>query len=102
MLKPDMIHLKDIRSLTEFQRTAKSRLQELKRSGRPQVLTVNGRAEIVVQDAKSYQTLLDRLERAESIAGVREGLTSMRKGEGQPAREFLERLRKKHKIPAKA
>jgi Antitoxin Phd_YefM, type II toxin-antitoxin system len=97
-----MIHLKDIRSLTEFQRNAKSRLQELKRSGRPQVLTVNGRAEIVVQDAKSYQTLLDRLERAEGIAGVREGLISMRKGEGQPAREFLERLRKKHKIPVKA
>ena len=30
------------------------------------MLTVNGRAELVVQDAESYQLLLERLERAEA------------------------------------
>jgi PHD/YefM family antitoxin component YafN of YafNO toxin-antitoxin module len=40
----------------------------------PLVLTVNGGAELVVQDAASYQDLLDRLERAETIAAVRRGM----------------------------
>ena len=40
----------------------------------------------------------DELELA--VAGVREGLESMKRGEGQPARQILERIRRKHKIPA--
>ena len=95
-----MINLQDIQSFTGFQRNAKSQIQRLKRTGRPQVLTVNGRAEIVVQDARSYQKLLDLLDRSEAVAGVREGLESMKRGEGQPARQILERIRRKHKIPA--
>lgn len=42
-----------------------SRLMEKKT---PLILTVNGRAELVVQDAESYQLMLDRLERAETVA----------------------------------
>ena len=60
-----MIHIEDIYSLTEFQRNAKAYVKSLKETGRPQVLTVNGRAEVVVQDAKSYQqmmALIDRLQ----------------------------------------
>ena len=32
----------------------------------PLVLTINGRAEVVVQDAEAYQELLDRVEAIES------------------------------------
>ena len=60
-----MIKLHNIGSLTDFQRNAKAHLKRLKKSGRPQVLTVNGQAELVVQDAASYQKLLDELEQAE-------------------------------------
>jgi len=34
----------------------------MKKSRRPVVLTVNGKAELVVQNAASYQKLLERLE----------------------------------------
>jgi len=95
-----MIDLEDIQSLTDFQRDAKSHIQRLKRTGKPQVLTVNGRAELVIQDAKSYQKLLDLIERAEAIAAVRDGLESIKRGEGEPAEQVLERIRMKHKIPA--
>ena len=68
-----MIDLREVRSVTEFQRNIKAYLGRLKEEKRPMVLTVNGRAELVVQDAESYQLMLDRLERAETVAAIREG-----------------------------
>jgi len=94
-----MIHLDEIHSLSHFQRNAKSFVRRLKASRKPAVLTVNGRAELIVQDAASYQALLDRLERAENIVAIREGLESAGRGKGRPAEEVLEELRRKHKIP---
>ena len=58
-----MIDLREIRSVTEFQRNIKDYVSRLKKQKTPLVLTVNGRAELVVQDAESYQEILDRLER---------------------------------------
>jgi len=57
------------------------------------VLTVNGKAELVVRDAEAYQDLLDRLDRAEAIVGINRGLVSMRRGEEIPAEEALDQLR---------
>jgi hypothetical protein len=94
-----MIHLDEIQSLTDFQRDAKTQIQRMKRTGRPQVLTVNGRAEIVVQDTRSYQKFLDIIEQAEAVAGIRAGLETMKKRQGEPARQVLDRIRKKHRIP---
>jgi len=94
-----VIHLDEIHPLSHFQRNAKAFVRRLKSSRRPAVLTVNGRAELVVQDAASYQSLMDRLDRAETIASIREGLESAERGKGRPAEEVLEELRRKHKIP---
>lgn len=60
MIKPE-----DIGSLTDFARNAKAHLRRLKRTGRPELLTVNGKAEVVVQNASAYQRLLDALEKLE-------------------------------------
>ena len=90
------IKLQNIGSLTDFQRNAKAHLKRLKKTGRPRVLTVNGQAELVVQDAASYQKLLDDLEHAEAVAGVRRGLESMKRGEGRPMRQALEDLGRRH------
>jgi prevent-host-death family protein len=97
-LELPMINLHNIRSLTEFQRNTKQYLQQIRQSRNPMVLTVNGRAEVVVQDAEAYQDLLDRLERAESLAAIRQGTQEFERGEGHPAREALEGLRAKHGI----
>ena len=68
----------------------------LKENKTPLVLTVNGRAELVVQDAESYQLMLDRLERAETIAAIRRGMEQAERGEGMSLDESEARLRKKH------
>ena len=41
----------DIRSLSDFKRNTVELLDRLRQTGHPLVLTVNGRAELVVQDA---------------------------------------------------
>ena len=91
-----MIDLREVRSVTEFQRNIKDYVGRLKEKKTPLVLTINGRAEIVVQDAESYQVLLDRLERAETLAAIRQGMEQMGRGEGIPLEEAERRLRNKH------
>ena len=88
-----MIALQDIRSLTDFQRNTKAHLRRLKSSGRPAVLTVNGRAELIVQDAGAFEDMLD------AIRGIQRGLDEMKAGKGEPARKVLDRIRAKYKIP---
>lgn len=75
-----MIDLADIRSLSDFQRNTKDHLRHLRRTGNPLVLTVNGKAEVVVQDAKSYQKILDLLEEAEVVVTLRKRIESLRSG----------------------
>jgi hypothetical protein len=88
-----MIALQDIRSLTDFQRNTKAHLRRLKSSGRPAVLTVNGRAELIVQDAAAFEDMLD------AIRGIQRGLDEMKRGTGKPFRQALDEIRAKHKIP---
>ena len=92
-----MIKITDIRSLSEFQRNAKAVLQELKATGRPQILTINGKAEFVIQDAESYQRLLDLLERAGAIEGIRRGLADAKAGRVKPFAAALDQIRRKRK-----
>jgi PHD/YefM family antitoxin component YafN of YafNO toxin-antitoxin module len=93
-----MIDLREVRSVTEFQRNVRQYAGRLKQKKTPLVLTINGRAELVVQDAESYQELLDRLDRAEAVAAIKEAMGQFERGEGRPAREALEELRKKHGV----
>jgi prevent-host-death family protein len=91
-----MIDLREVRSVTEFQRNLKDYVGRLKAKKTPMVLTVNGRAEVVVQDAPSYQALLDRLERAETVAAIRQGMEQFERAEGIPLKQAERRLRKRH------
>lgn len=87
------IQLSEIHSLSDFQRNTKEHLREMERSGHPRVLTVNGKAKLVVQDARSYQKLLELAEQAETIAILRRRLASVRRGtKGRPLVDVLEDL----------
>ena len=58
-----MIRPEDIGSITDFMRNTKTHLNRLRRTGRPELLTVNGKAEVVVQSAAAYQRLIESLEK---------------------------------------
>lgn len=87
------------RSLSDFQRNASALVRSLRRSGRPVFLTVNGRPRLVVQAAEAYERLMERVERAATIEDLRKGLEAFDRGEGVPALEALEAMRKKHGLP---
>ena len=57
-----MINLQDIHSLTDFKRNASSYVERIRETKAPMALTINGEAAVVVQDAISFQHLLDRLK----------------------------------------
>jgi PHD/YefM family antitoxin component YafN of YafNO toxin-antitoxin module len=94
-----MLDVKEIHSLTEFTRNTKEMVGRIKRTKKPLVLTVNGKAEVVVQDAVAYQELLEHIEKLEAIEGVRQGLESMRKGKGVGLEQFKAEMQKKHGLP---
>ena len=77
-------------------------IEQMKQSGNPLILTVNGRAEIVVQDAQSYQELLDRVARAEEVAAIRKGMEEFERGEGRPARKALLSQQAKKQLATKS
>jgi len=96
MTKIPGLNVRDIRSVTDFQRNAKTHVARLRKTKAPMVLTVNGSAAIVVQDADTYQELVDRVEELEYerefIAAVNEGIAAAERGDVYPAREALEKL----------
>jgi PHD/YefM family antitoxin component YafN of YafNO toxin-antitoxin module len=95
-----MIHQsKGIDSLANFKRRTPSFIKRLQKTGRPMVLTINGKAGLVVQDAKSYQELLELVDQLDAIEKIKRSMESFERGEGIPARKALEELRRKHKIP---
>jgi prevent-host-death family protein len=90
---------KDIQSLTTFRRRSGDFMKQLKKTKRPVVLTVKGKAQAVVQDAEAYQRLLDVAARADAREGIRQGLEQSKQGLGRPVREHLAEFRAKHGIP---
>src|SRR5947207_15981781 len=79
----------DIQPLTTFRRRSAKFLKQIKKSKRPVVLTVNGKAAAVIQDAEAYQRLLDIAAQADSREGIRQGLEDARKGRTRPVEEFF-------------
>ena len=89
---------KDIQSLTSFRRKPAQFMKRIKKTKRPVVLTVNGKAEAIVQDAKAYQRLLDIAAKADVREAIRQGMDDIAHGRTRLAREVFASLRKKHGI----
>lgn len=87
---------RDIQSLSDFKQNASRYIKQVRETGEPMVLTVNGKAAVVVQDAESYQAMVDARERAETVAILRKRMAYVRQG-GKliPAKEAFETISKK-------
>jgi PHD/YefM family antitoxin component YafN of YafNO toxin-antitoxin module len=64
----------DIHSLTDFKKNTSEFIHQLKETGDPVVLTINGKAELVVQDAAASQKLRQVAEEARVLDGIRQGI----------------------------
>ncbi len=94
-----MFDAREIHPLTDFLRNHKAHVARLKETQAPELLTVNGKAEVVVQDAESYQLLLNRLHHLETLAAIAEGIASAERGELKPAAQVLAEMQAKLGLP---
>jgi len=84
---------RDIQSLSNFKRNTPEFLRQLKESGHPVVLTINGKAELVVQDSASYQKLIELADRAQRMEALQASINDMRAGKFVPADAVLAEMR---------
>ncbi len=90
---------RDIQSLSVFKRDSAKFVRQLKRTKEPIVLTINGKAAVVVQDSGSYQELLDAKDRIETIKGIKRGLEDISAGRRKPADKFFAEFFSSYDIP---
>jgi prevent-host-death family protein len=93
---PKLDITQDIQPLTTFRNNSVKMMKQLKKTGRPIILTVNGKTEAIVQSAESYQRLLDIAALANEREGVRQGDADIAAGRTRPAKEFFAEVRKKY------
>ena len=79
----------DIHSMTTFKRNSTGLMKRMKKTGRPLVLTVNGKAEAVLLDASLYQEVAAQLD---SVASIRRGLAQAKQGMGRTVDEVFDDL----------
>jgi PHD/YefM family antitoxin component YafN of YafNO toxin-antitoxin module len=84
---------RDINSLSNFKRNTPEFLRQLKETGDPVVLTINGKAELVVQDTASYQKLIKLASRAEELEITRRAIAEADAGLGRPVTEMLAEMK---------
>ena len=96
-----MFRSDDIHPVTDFVRNHKRHQEPLRDTGRPELLTVNGSPEIVLQDVRAYEReaeeavrlreenrhLRDRMEELETLMALDEAYGELERGEGRPMSE---------------
>ena len=93
---------KDIHSLSDFKRNTSEFLDQMRDSGHPLVLTINGKAELVVQDAAAYQKLLERVDEMEALEGIKRGLADVEAGRVTPLKKFAKEFRSKRGLSSRS
>ena len=91
--------VEDIQPVTTFRNNSAAFLERLKKTKRPMVLTVNGKAAAVIQDAESYQRLLDLAAEASAVEGIRQGREDIARDRTRAAHEVFNAMRKTREIP---
>lgn len=91
----EMFQSSDIHTVTEFSRKPAEHIKRLIKSKRPEILTVNGKAAVVVQDAETYEKKIATLANyAESIQSIRQAMSE----QGRPLDTFTAEFEAKHGI----
>lgn len=85
MFTSDTIH-----PISEFNRKPTEYIKRLKETGQPEVLTVNGKAEIVMQDVQAYEEAMSLLHSLRQIAKTKK---EHEEGSALPAKEGFEKLK---------
>ena len=86
----------DIRSVTDLKRNTREILTQVRQTGRPVVVTVNGRPDAVLIAAKTFEKHLNASNLAKLVAPAEGDVRACRT---RPARAFFRNFKRAHKIP---
>lgn len=86
----------DIRSVTDLKRKTREILDHLHSTGRPVILTVNGRADSVLLDVRVYEKVLQAANLAKLIASAEQDVEN---GRTRPVGDFMREFKRAKKIP---
>lgn len=88
-----MFTMDSIHPVSDFSRKPAEYIKRLKETGRPEILTVNGKAELVIQSAKAYEEMVELLGTLEKIARAAKAHDE---GKGIPVDTFFRDFENKH------
>ena len=57
-----------VHPFSDFSRKPEEYIKRLKATGKPEILTVNGKAEVIIQDARAYEDMVNLLDTLEKTA----------------------------------
>ena len=86
---------KDIRSITDLKRNTNSVLEQINKTKRPLVLTVNGKAEAVLLSAEEYEKIANAFNLLKLLVPAEEDINNNRYKE---ARAFFKEFKRDKKI----
>jgi prevent-host-death family protein len=85
----------DFRSLAEFEEDPREIVKQVHRTGRPVVVTVKGKPDLIVLDAGAFERRLKLVNLAGLLA---EAEADVRAGRTRPAEEFLSELSREKEV----
>lgn len=85
----------DIKSVSDLKKKTHEIFKQMHRTGRPIIVTVNGKPDAVLLDAKVFERKLKALNLGILLA---EAKTEVKKGRTRPARNFLKEFKDRAKV----
>lgn len=85
----------DIRSITDLKRNTNSVLEQMQKNKRPVILTVNGKAEAVLINAKEFEKITSAFSLLKLLAPAEEDI---RDGRYKNAKAFFKEFKRDKKI----
>jgi len=85
----------DIRSITDLKRNTNSVLDQIHKTKRPVILTVNGKAEAVLVDAKEYEKITNAFDLLKLLAPAEEDI---KEGRYSEVKDFFQEFKRGKEI----
>ena len=90
---------RDIQTVSQFKQNASKLVKQIQRTKQPLILTVNGKAAVVLQDVETYQAMAAQREYDLTVAALSEALAEFDDRKNWPTHvEVFKNLRTKNGI----
>lgn len=85
----------DIKSVSEFKKNTRQIFEQIHRTGRPLIVTVNGKPDVILLDAEVFEKKLKAMNLEILLSDAEH---EVKRGFTRPARKFLREFKKNAKV----